>query len=64
MSAIEAFTNATVGLVVSWLLTLHALPFWGYTPGPAAAASITALYFVASFLRAWIVRAAFRRWGQ
>ena len=34
MSAIEAFTNASVGLVVSWLLTLHALPFWGYTRQP------------------------------
>ena len=62
MSAVEAFTNAALGLVVSWLLTLHALPFWGYTPGPAAAASITSMYFVASFLRAWALREVFRRW--
>ena len=63
MSAVEALANATAGLVVSWLLTLHALPFWGYTPGPAAAASITSMYFVASFLRAWALREAFRRFA-
>ena len=63
MSALEALTNATVGLVVSWLLTLHALPLWGYTPGPAAAASITAMYFVASFLRAWALRLVFKRFA-
>jgi hypothetical protein len=64
MSALEALTNAALGLVVSWALTLLALPFWGYTPGPADAAGITAMYFVASFARAWAIREAFRRWAK
>ena len=64
MSALEALTNAAIGLAVSWLLTLYALPLWGYTPGPATAGAITAMYFVASFLRSWAIRVAFKAWGD
>lgn len=56
MDAIEALTNAAVGLVVSWAATLLVL---GYTPAQSAA--ITAMFFGLSFTRAWIIRAAFRR---
>jgi len=62
MSAIEALTNATVGLLVSWVVTYLALPLWGLQPSPADAAGITVFYFVVSFLRAWAVRECFRRW--
>ena len=64
MSALEAFTNATAGLFVSWAVTYLALPLWGLTPSPGEAASITATYFVVSFLRAWAIREAFRRWAS
>jgi len=64
MSAIEALTNATVGLLVSWVVTYLALPIWGLQPSPADAAGITAFYFVVSFLRAWAIREAFRRWAS
>lgn len=61
MSAIEALTNATIGLLVSWAVTYWCLPWWGLEPSAPAAASITALYFVVSFLRAWAIREVFRR---
>ncbi len=56
MDAIEALTNAVVGLLVSWAATFFVL---GYTPGQSAA--ITAMFFALSFLRAWAIRAVFRR---
>lgn len=55
---IESLVNAFVGLLVSFTLTISVL---GYTPVQSAA--VTAMFFVASFLRAWIVRAIFRRIG-
>lgn len=60
LSAVEALTNAVVGLFVSWLVTLHALPLWGLEPSPLQAGGITAMYFVISFLRAWVIREWFR----
>lgn len=59
MDAIEALTNAAIGLVVSWAATLFVL---GYTATQSAA--ITAMFFGLSFTRAWIIRAAFRRLGR
>lgn len=52
----EALTNATIGLVVSWLATYLVL---GYSPTQAA--SVTAMFFGLSFTRAYIIRAIFRR---
>lgn len=56
IDAAEALTNAAIGLVVSWVLTLTVL---GYTPAESAA--VTAMFFAASFTRAWVIRALFRR---
>jgi uncharacterized membrane protein YgaE (UPF0421/DUF939 family) len=57
MDAAEALTNATIGLAVSWLLT------WGWLGfDPFQSAGITAVFFVASFARAWIIRGVFRAW--
>lgn len=64
MSAVEALTNAGIGLIVSWMLTMFALPIWGYAPGPGHAAGITGMYFLASFARAWALREIFRRWDR
>jgi hypothetical protein len=57
-SIAEALTNAIIGLIVSWTLTLLVL---GYTP--VQSAGITAMFFVASFARSWAIREAFRRAG-
>ena len=57
-SAAEALCNAAVGFAVSWTLTVLAL---GYSPANGLA--VTAMFFVASFARAFIIREAFRKWG-
>ncbi len=56
MSALEALANSTIGLLVSWALTWLWLGF-----APTQAAGITAVFFMASFTRAWAIREAFRR---
>lgn len=61
MSALEALTNATIGLLVSWAVTYWALPLWGLTPSPVEAGGITAMYFLISFARSWAIREVFRR---
>lgn len=62
MSAVEALTNACLGLVVSWAVTYYALPLWGLTPSASASAGITGMYFGMSFARAWALRVLFARW--
>ena len=54
--AIEALTNAIVGLIVSWAATFWVL---GYTATGSIA--VTAMFFALSFTRAWVLRALFRR---
>ena len=63
MSALEALANATIGFAVSWAATWALLPFWGFEPSPAGAFSITAMFFVLSFLRAWALREVFKRFA-
>jgi hypothetical protein len=58
IDATEALTNAAVGLIVSWGLTTYWLGF-----SPTQSAGITAVFFLASFSRAWILRALFRRFA-
>ena len=59
MDALEAFANASVGLVVSWSATWLVL---GYSP--ASSAAVTAMFFGLSFTRAWIIRGIFRGIGN
>lgn len=63
-SAIEALCNAIIGLAVSWAITFYALPLWGLQPSASASAGITAMYFVISFVRSWMIREAFRRFQE
>jgi len=56
MDSIEAFTNSAIGFVVSWAATALVL---GYTATQSIA--ITAMFFVLSFTRGYIVRRIFRR---
>lgn len=56
---LESLCNATIGLAVSWGLTVFAL---GYTSSQGAA--VTAMFFVASFARARAVRWGFRKWAS
>lgn len=59
VDAIEAITNATVGLVVSVLLTWLWLGF-----APMQSVIITAVFFVVSTVRAYVLRRIFRRIGN
>lgn len=54
--AIEAFTNAAVGLLVSWAATFFLL---GYSA--AGSVGVTLMFFALSFSRAWVLRKIFRR---
>lgn len=56
MSAIESLANAAIGLVVSWAATVWIL---GYQPTQAA--GVTAMFFVLSFARSFVLRELFRR---
>ena len=60
LDALEALTNATVGLLVSWGVTYLLLPLWGLTPTIGASLGITAMYFCISALRSFVVRRIFR----
>lgn len=64
MKAIEALTNAVIGLVVSWLATLYLLPFWGFHASPAQSAGITGMFFGLSFVRTYALRVIFARWTE
>ena len=57
-SLIEAATNVTCGLVVSWAITVLVLPVWGFEPSLTEALEITAVYTVASLIRSYGVRRA------
>lgn len=59
MSALEALTNATIGLLVSWAATYWLLPIWGLTPTPSASLGITGMFFILSFTRAYVLRRLF-----
>jgi hypothetical protein len=64
MSALEALLNASVGLLVSWAATFTLLPLWGLTPSAGQSLGITGMFFVLSFVRAFLIREAFRKWAS
>ena len=59
MAATEAFSNAVIGLLVSWAATYWLFPMWGFEPSPAAAAEITLTIFALSFARSYVLRRVF-----
>lgn len=63
MSALEAFTNAAIGLLISWIATWTLLPLFGLHPGPGQSAGIVGLFFCLSFIRSYVLRRLFRRWA-
>ena len=63
IDALEALTNAIVGLLASWLVTYTLLPLWGLTPSASASLGITAMYFAISAARSFAIRRIFRGIG-
>ena len=63
MTALEAISNATIGLLVSWAATYWLLPlWWGLTPSASASLGITAMFFGLSFVRSYAIRRVFKKW--
>lgn len=63
ISALESLANAAIGLCVSWAATFWLLPvMFGLAPSASQSAGITALFFCLSFVRAFVIREAFRKW--
>ena len=63
MTALEALTNATIGLVVSWVATFWLLPpLFGIAPSAGQSTGITALFFALSFVRGYVIRKVFKKW--
>ncbi len=54
MTALEALCNAVIGLVVSFALTIAI-----FHVTPLQSAGVTAIFFVASFVRAYLIRRVF-----
>jgi hypothetical protein len=63
MTFTETTISTAIGFAVSWVLTFHILPLWGFAPSHSQAMEITAVYTAASFARGYAVRAAFKRWA-
>ncbi len=61
LDTIEAFANAGIGLLISWAATYTILPLWGLHPSAGVSAGVTLTFFVLSFVRARVIRWAFRR---
>jgi len=59
VSALEALTNAVIGLLVSWVATWLVL---GYTPAQSIA--VSAMFFGLSFIRAYVLRIVFARYAR
>jgi len=61
MSAIEAITNVVVGLLVSFGIQLVIYPILDIPVTIGENIIITSVFFVASFLRSYILRRIFNR---
>lgn len=55
MDAAEAFSNAVIGLLISWAATWAVL---GYSPAQSAA--VTLMFTGLSFVRSYVLRRIFR----
>lgn len=64
MTFTETAISTALGFAISWALTFHVLPLWGFAPSHGQAVQITLVYTAASFIRGYAVRAAFKRWAK
>ena len=62
IDAIEALSNAVIGVLVSWGATYWLLPpLFEIAPDAGQAIGMTGMFFALSFARAFVLRALFRR---
>lgn len=60
MDALEATTNAALGLIVSWLAVYFVFPLWGMSPTATQSAQVTLFFFALSWVRSYSLRRVFR----
>jgi hypothetical protein len=60
LDAIEAVTNATIGLAVSVLAVWLVWPLFGWTVTAQSSLAVTALFWGLSAARSYVVRRLFR----
>jgi membrane protein YdbS with pleckstrin-like domain len=60
-SAIESITNVIVGLVISFLIQIVIYPLLGIPVTMSQNLIITLVFFVASFIRGFIIRRIFNQ---
>lgn len=60
-SAIESFTNIIIGLITSFLIQLFIYPILGIPVSIGQNIIITIVFFLASFLRGYLVRRYFNK---
>lgn len=58
-SLLEVMANIATGMVVSWLLTIYALPLWGFNPSAKQAVGMTIMYTIVSLIRSYFWRRLF-----
>jgi multisubunit Na+/H+ antiporter MnhE subunit len=59
LSVIETSTNIVIGLIVSFIIQLFLFPFMGIPISHKQNVIITLVFFVASFIRGYLVRRFF-----
>lgn len=59
LSVAEAFTNATVGLAVSYGAVWALWPLFGWQVSAASSAGVTALFWALSVARSYAIRRLF-----
>jgi uncharacterized membrane protein YfcA len=57
----EIITNQIAGIIIGWGLVYFAFPLMGVTVSAAQATTSTAMFFVASYARAYVIRRIFNR---
>ena len=58
-SHLEIITNQIVGIVIGWLIVKYLFPLMGVPVSYSQATASSAIFFVASYSRAYVIRRVF-----
>ncbi len=61
-SATETLLSTVIGFIISFMLTIHLLPWWGFKPTPGEAIEISIIYTIVSLLRGYGIRRMFNKY--
>lgn len=60
-SHLEASANQVAGIVIGWSLVYFAFPVMGVVVTPTQASISSGMFFVASYIRSYLIRRAFNK---